>query len=125
MMANTTTRRRLGCRGLRICGAAIAVAGALVPVAAAARDQSVIPYQPGNPITNGCPAGSEALRVVDLAPLGYRLPAILDATQNGGNGDGIVCGVPFTPQEQAARFPDDTVVPVIFNFRDNDLPSAV
>jgi hypothetical protein len=123
-MTNTATRRRLGHRGLRICGAAIAVAGALLPVAAAARDQSVIPYQLGNPITNGCPAGSEALRVADLAPFGYRLPAIIDATQNGGNGDGIVCGKPFTPQEQAARFPNGTRVPVIFNFRDNYLPSA-
>jgi hypothetical protein len=36
----------------------------------------------------------------------------------------MVCGQPFTPQEQAARFPGDTSVPVIFDFRENDLPPA-
>jgi hypothetical protein len=86
---------------------------------AAAFDQTVIPYQPGNPQTNGCPAGSEALNLSDLAPYGYRVVSSgLDA-----NGDGIICGKPFTPEEQAARFPNASV-PVIFDFRDNNLPPA-
>ena len=106
-------------------GAVIAAAGALIPcaVTVSARDQTVIPSQPGDPDTNGCPTGWEALRVADLRPLGYGLPDRIDSAANGGNHDGVVCGHPLTPQEQEARFPGDTV-PVLFDFRDNDLPPA-
>jgi hypothetical protein len=92
---------------------------------AGAYDQDTIPYQRGDPLTNGCPSGWEALQVTDLtdASSNYQLPGHLDATANGGNGDGVVCGKPFTPQEQAAQFPN-AVVPVVFYLRDNDLPSV-
>lgn len=97
----------------------VAVAALCFAGIAAAFDQTVIPYQPGNPLTNGCPAGWEALNLSDLAPFGYHVVSSgLDA-----NGDGVICGIPFTPQEQAARFPN-AQVPVIFDFRDNNLPPA-
>lgn len=102
--------------------ASLLAAAALTSAAAAgAADQNVIPYQAGDPQLNGCPSGYEALSVDVLTPYGYRLPALIDSTANGGNGDGIVCGHPLTAAEQAAREPGATV-PVIFNFEDNNLP---
>jgi hypothetical protein len=95
--------------------AALAVAGG-----AGAFDQGLIPYQPGNPTVNGCPAGSEALALSDLSQYPYHVPFLLDA---GGNGDGIVCGKPLAPQEQAARYPD-VLVPIVFDFRDDDLKAV-
>jgi hypothetical protein len=104
--------------------AVAAAAAALVAVASAgAIDQSVIPYHPGDPQTNGCPAGWEALALSDLAPYGYQVPSMLDASANGGNGDGVVCGHPWTAAEQAARLPN-APVPVIFDFQDNQLPAT-
>ncbi len=101
-----------------------ALAAALAAaVGAEAGGQTIIPYQPGDPQTNGCPAGWEALALSDLIPYGYQLPAQIDATANGGNGDGIVCGHPWTAAEQAARLPNATV-PVIFDFQDNNLPAT-
>lgn len=108
----------------RLLALAVAAAAALVVVASAgAIDQSVIPYQPGDPQTNGCPAGWEALALTALAPYGYEVPAMLDASANGGNGDGVVCGHPWSPAEQAARLPN-AVVPVVFDFQDNGLPAT-
>lgn len=83
---------------------------------AQAQDQTSIPYQPGDPQLNGCPAGFEALALSDLAGLGYHVPFVIDAA---GNNDGIVCGKPWVPQEQAARAPDAPVI--IFGFEDNKL----
>jgi hypothetical protein len=94
-----------------------AVAALTLAGTAAAFDQNVIPYQPGSPTVNGCPSAFEALALTDLAKYPYRLPFVLDAS---GNGDGIVCGRPLALQEQAARFPD-VLVPVVFDFTDNDL----
>jgi hypothetical protein len=95
---------------------ATVVAALVVAGAAVAFDQTVIPYQPGNPLTNGCPSGWEALKLSDLAPYGYHVVSSgLDA-----NGDGIICGKPLTPQEQAVRFPN-AFVPVVFDFTDNSL----
>jgi hypothetical protein len=107
------------------CAAPVAAAALLLATAGVvgAFDQSVIPYQPGNPLTNGCPSGDEAISLAVLAPYGYKVPFQLDDPANGGNGDGIVCGKPLAPQEQAARFPN-AAVPVIFNFVDNSLASA-
>src|SRR5262245_13918235 len=57
-----------------------------------------------DPPSNGCPTGNRASDVehgilllagADLAPLGYRLPGLLDDPANGGNGDGYVCGIPL------------------------------
>jgi hypothetical protein len=67
-----------------------------------------------------CPSAFEALALADLQPYGYHVPFLLDAS---GNNDGIVCGKPLEPQEQAARF-DDARVPVVFDFTDNDLEAA-
>ncbi len=109
-----------------IAAAALAAASSLLLATAgvaAAYDQSVIPYQPGDPLTNGCPSGWEALQLSDLAPYGYRVPFAVDSTANGGNGDGVVCGRPWTPAEMAAR-ESGASVPVIFDFQDNSLPSV-
>lgn len=94
----------------------------LTPTAASAFDQNVIPYTPGNPATNGCPSGWEALQVSVLTKAGYGLPAKLDSGQvgNGGNNDNIVCGKPVSIAEEQARFSNETV-PIIFDFRDNTL----
>jgi hypothetical protein len=88
---------------------------------AAAFDQSAIPFQPGNPVLNGCAAGLEALQVSDF-PSGYLAPARIDDPANGGNGDGVVCGKPWNPAEQAARLPNADVL--IFSFTDNTLTPA-
>lgn len=101
--------------------AALAVALTL-PAGAAAYDQSIIPFQPGNPLVNGCAAGFEALQVSGF-PLVYSAPSIIDDPANGGNGDGVVCGRPWTPAEQAARLPG-AYVPVVFDFTDNTLTSS-
>jgi hypothetical protein len=99
---------------------AATVAALALAAAAGAVDQEVIPYQPGSPTVNGCPAGSEALALSDLAKYPYHLPFVLDAS---GNGDGIVCGKPLSPKEQAVRFPE-APVPIVFDFTENGLKAA-
>jgi hypothetical protein len=101
---------------------AAVVAGLAATVGTGTADQTAIPFQSGNPQTNGCSAGYEALALSDLAPYGYQVPATIDDPANGGNGDGIVCGRPMSAAEQAARFPN-ALVPVVFDFTDNDLLS--
>ena len=103
-----------------LCAAATVAVSLFTAGAARAFDQTVIPFQPGAPTVNGCPSGFEALALSDLAQYSYHLPFVLDA---GGNRDGVVCGKPLAPQEQAARLPD-VDVPVVFDFRDNDLKAA-
>jgi hypothetical protein len=104
---------------VRTLSAATVTALALAAAAGAA-DQNLIPYQPGSPTVNGCPAGYEALALTELAKYSYHLPFVLDAS---GNGDGIVCGKPLSPKEQAVRFPDVSV-PIVFDFTDNGLKAA-
>jgi hypothetical protein len=104
---------------VRSCAAGVA-AGLVACGAAGAYDQTLIPSQPGDPTTNGCPAGFDLLALSDLAKYSYRLPFVLDAA---GNQDGYVCGRPLEPQEQAARLPN-VPVPIVFDFRDNDLKAA-
>jgi len=99
---------------------AATVATLALAATAGAVDQEVIPYQPGSPTANGCPSGFEALTLTDLAKYSYHLPFVLDAS---GNGDGIVCGKPLSPKEQAVRFPD-VPVPIVFDFTDNGLKAA-
>lgn len=102
----------------KIAAATIATTAALL-MPAGAGAFAPIPYQPGNPTTNGCPSGWEALQVAALTPLGYGLPSRIDSLANGGNGDGVVCGKPVSSAEQTARFSTETVL--IFDFRDNNL----
>lgn len=80
------------------------------------RRSNVIPYQPRDPHANGCPRGWEALSVDVLLSFGYQAPAVVDA-----NGDDLICGQPWTTAKEAAHIPN-AYVPVIFDFRDNDLP---
>lgn len=115
--------RLSGMNRLLILAAVLAVALVAAAGAGATASQTVIPYQPGDPQTNGCPAGWEALALSDLAPYGYGVPSMLDPTANGGNGDGIVCGHPWTAAEQAARL-QNAPVPVVFDFEDNALPAT-
>lgn len=105
----------------RIAAATIATVAALIaPATAGAFDQPYFPYQPADPQLNGCPSGWEALQVSVMTPAGYQLPAMLDSPANGGNGDGIICGKPVSTAEEQARFSAESV-PIIFDFRDNDL----
>jgi hypothetical protein len=114
MTLPSPTSRAPLCAAVAIC-ASLATAGT-----AAAFDQTTIPFKPGSPTINGCPSGFEALALTDLAPYSYHLPFVLDAS---GNGDGVVCGKPLAPHEQAARLPD-VDVPVVFDFQDNNLKAA-
>jgi hypothetical protein len=106
-------------KGLLVLGSSMtALAAALTLAAGASAFENTIPFTPGDPVANGCPAGFEAIQVADF-PARYRLPARIDNPANGGNGDGIVCGKPLNPQAQAARLPGEDVL--IFDFRDNTL----
>ncbi len=96
---------------------AFAFVAFVAPTAAGAFDQSYIPYQPGDPATNGCPSGWEALKVSDLTAAGYGLPSKIDTA---GNNDNLVCGKPVSSAEETARFSGEKV-PIIFDFRDNTL----
>ena len=77
------------------------------------------------PPTSGCPTDNRAsdqehgmllLSVADLTAQGYRAPGIIDDPANGGNGDGVICGVPqgnlTTPRDtQLYFFFDNTFGP--------------
>ncbi|MDX6388475.1 MAG: hypothetical protein QOK34_605 [Gaiellaceae bacterium] len=104
-----------------LLGILAAVAASLSFAGGASAFENTIPFTPGDPVANGCPAGTEAIRLSDF-PSQYRAPARIDSASNGGNGDGIVCAKPWTAQEQAARLPDEDTL--IFNFRDNTLTPA-
>jgi len=100
---------------LLVLVSSIAALAAALAVGASAFDNT-IPFTPGNPVVNGCPAAFEAIQVADF-PSNYKVPALLDNPANGGNGDGIVCGKPMVPQQQAALLPNADVL--IFSFSDN------
>jgi hypothetical protein len=75
---------------------------------------------PELPTETGCPAGSQVLVVSDLLAMGYVLPGILDAE---GNQDNLVCGLPLPEAFRQAWCGPDCPVPVIYLFRENDLPA--
>lgn len=77
----------------------------------------------GDPHSNGCPSGMDALSVSDLSSQGYKVPGIIDSLANGGNGDGVICAQPWTSAEQAARLPGADIQ--IYSFRDNNLPPYI
>jgi hypothetical protein len=66
----------------------------------AASPAAAIPPGSSCPGDNGSQKdrGMQLLLVDDLTPLGYRVPAIVDDPANGGNGDGVICGVPLGNQ---------------------------
>jgi hypothetical protein len=69
------------------------------------------------PPETGCPSAFQVLVVEDLLAQGYRAPAVIDNPANGGNGNGLVCGVPL-PEKVCGP---DCPVPVLYNFLDDDL----
>jgi hypothetical protein len=71
------------------------------------------------PTETGCPSGFQVLSVAELTAQGYRVPAILDDPANGGNGNGLVCGLPL-PQQACGP---DCPVPVFYQFSDDNLPA--
>ena len=75
------------------------------------------------PTETGCPAG-QALTLDFLREVGgYHLPFIIDAE---GNNDGIVCGRAWSEAKYDKACPDFSCgVPVIYDFRDNDLPARM
>jgi len=100
---------------LKIVAATLSTAVVIAAITATAASANS-----GDPQNNGCPSGMDALNVVDLSNQGYRVPAIIDSVDNGGNGDGVICGQPWTSAEQAARLPGADLQ--IYSFRDNNLP---
>jgi hypothetical protein len=73
-----------------------------------------------NPTETGCPSAYQVLSVADLIAQGYHLPAQLDNPANGGNGDGLVCGLPLP---DAACGSSPCPIPILYNFLDNNLPA--
>lgn len=76
------------------------------------------------PPATGCPRGFDLVAVADLAPLGYRVPGIVDDPANtygfghrSGNGDGWVCARLLGKVEKATGQP-------LYEFFDNTLPSS-
>lgn len=72
----------------------------------------------------GCPGGFTLVSVAALAPLGYRVPGIVDDPNNTygfghqpGNGDGWVCARLLGKIEKTTGQP-------LYEFFDNTLPSS-
>jgi hypothetical protein len=74
---------------------------------------------PALPTETGCPSAFQVLSVAELTAQGYRAPALVDAPANGGNGNGLVCGLPL-PQQACGP---DCPVPVFYQFGDDNLPA--
>jgi hypothetical protein len=72
---------------------------------------------PALPNETGCPSAFQVLSVAELTAQGYRTPAIVDDPANGGNGNGLVCGLPL-PQQACGP---DCPVPVFYQFGDDNL----
>ena len=69
----------------------------------------------------GCPAGYQTLTLELLASQGpYVLPFTLD---EAGNDDGVICGKPFN-EVAYEKLCKPCPVPVLYQFRDNDLTPA-
>jgi hypothetical protein len=89
----------------------------LGPLTATAAPAAAVPTE------TGCPSASQVLSVAELTTLGYRVPAIIDDPANGGNGNGLVCGQPLPEAYRQATCGPDCPVPVIYLFRDDNLPA--
>lgn len=73
----------------------IAATTALAPVASAA---------PVTPPVSGCPASAELINVDFFTAHHYGVPAFLDNPDNGGNHNGVVCGIRINDQAALNRF---------------------
>ena len=101
--------------GFVVAGAAFALASAAATAAAVG----------ATPVKTGCPASYHVLSVGELSALGYEVPAFLDAVENGGNGNGYVCGLPLPEAACVAAQPGHTScpVPVLYQFKEDDSPA--
>jgi hypothetical protein len=77
------------------------------------------------PTETGCPSGYQVLVVADLIAQGYRVPALLDDPANGGNGNGLVCGLPLPEPVRQQLCGPDCPVPVLYQFSDDNLPAQM
>lgn len=103
---------------------------AALPVSAAALVLFVLPASaadpsaPANtPVTTGCPAAAEVLSVEALTAAGYGVPAHIDDADNGGNANGIVCGIPLPIQLCEALVGGACPVPQLYRFSDDANPA--
>jgi hypothetical protein len=80
---------------------------------------SADPAVPTPPQT-GCPAGYDRLSVEELASQGYGAPGRVD---QAGNGNGWVCGLAMPEAFRRTQCGPDCPVPVVYLFRDDDLPA--
>jgi hypothetical protein len=97
---------------LSACTVVAAVGFAVAPAASA---------HGAPPPVSGCPAGWQTLSVAALLGQGYGVPAIVDDPASGGNGDGVICGNPINATRAAQICGGPCGVPVLYNFRDNNL----
>jgi hypothetical protein len=73
------------------------------------------------PLETGCPSSEQVLVVADLLAMGYRVPAVVDGVDTGGNGDGIICGKPLPVVQEMQCPASECPVPVVYYFRDNNI----
>ncbi len=74
------------------------------------------------PPDTGCPAGYDRVAVEDLEAQGpYRVPRIMDTE---GNNNGYICALPLPEGLRLALCGPNCGVPVIYLFRDDDLPAT-
>jgi hypothetical protein len=78
------------------------------------------------PKITGCPEGFQTLTIAYLVgqSSNYHAPGIIDDPVNGGNGDGVVCGKEIGPERSAHLCGGPCVVPVLYEFGDNNKTPA-
>ncbi|HMQ35528.1 MAG TPA: hypothetical protein PKD53_32775 [Chloroflexaceae bacterium] len=76
---------------------------------------------PSTPPETGCPAGWLHETVAWFEEQGpYRVPRAVD---EAGNNNGSVCAHPYAEAARIAICGPDCPVPVVYQFRDDDLPA--
>lgn len=102
-------RRRLGIM--------LVLALLLASGGSAASANSAVPTPPAT----GCPAGYDHVEVTNLESQGpYRVPRQVD---EAGNNNGFVCALPLPEARRLLLCGPDCPVPVLYMFRDDDLPA--
>jgi hypothetical protein len=98
----------------------IALGAAVFALSVAVRPATTA-FAADTPPQTGCPASNEVVAVADLTPLGYRLPARLDAA---GDTNGLICAKLLAPAAdvQACRHnPECVPGTVLYYLRDGTL----